>query len=517
MHTPCDKCGSSDANSLYTDGHTYCFACETYGQSQEEAKVVELQPNKKFKLLSGSHASLEKRKLTHRTCQFWDYVVGEVNGKTAQIANHKTPNGQIVGQKIRTAGKEFSVRGNLKEAGLYGQWLWRDKGRTVTVVEGELDALSMSQAFDHKWPVVSVKTGAAGAKKDIKQAIGWLEGFESVIFMFDNDDVGQKAALECAALLTPRKAKIAKLPLKDASEMIMAGRTTELVDAFWGAKVYQPDGIINGADLWEAVSSTEEVHTVPYPYVGLNSKIGGCRLGEIVTVTAGSGLGKSQLTREFAYSLLNEGATIGYVALEESSKRTAQGLMSLHLNKLVHLEDVPEYELKEAFDATLGTGRVFMYDHFGSVDSSNLLDQIRYLVRGCDCQYIILDHISIAISGLEGGDERRIIDNMMTKLRSLVEEVNCGMIVVSHLRRPSGDRGHEEGLMTSLSQLRGSAAIGQLSDIVIGLERNQQDAETSDTTTIRVLKNRWSGETGVATSLQYSKETGRMTEDVVPF
>ena len=249
----------------------------------------------------------------------------------------------------------------------------------------------------------------------------------------------------------------------------------------------------------------------------MNSKIGGCRLGEIVTVTAGSGLGKSQLTREFAYSLLNEGATIGYVALEESSKRTAQGLMSLHLNKLVHLEDVPEYELKEAFDATLGTGRVFMYDHFGSVDSSNLLDQIRYLVRGCDCQYIILDHISIAISGLEGGDERRIIDNMMTKLRSLVEEVKCGMIVVSHLRRPSGDRGHEEGLMTSLSQLRGSAAIGQLSDIVIGLERNQQDAETSDTTTIRVLKNRWSGETGVATSLQYSKETGRMTEDVVPF
>ena len=94
------------------------------------------------------------------------------------------------------------------------------------------------------------------------------------------------------------------------------------------------------------------------------------------------------------------------------------------------------------------------------------------------------------------------------------------MIVVSHLRRPSGDKGHEEGQITSLSQLRGSASIGQLSDIVIGLERNQQDAETSDTTTVRILKNRWSGETGIAGKLTYSKETGRMSEedyDDIPF
>ena len=263
----------------------------------------------------------------------------------------------------------------------------------------------------------------------------------------------------------------------------------------------QPDGIINGADLWEEVSTEKEVHSVPYPYAELNEKIGGCRLGEIVTVTAGSGLGKSQLTREFAYHLLKEGATIGYVALEESSKRTAQGLMSLHLNQLVHLKEVPKADLKEAFDATMGTGRVFMYDHWGSTEGDNLLAKIRYLARGCGCQYIILDHISIVVSGLEGGDERRIIDNMMTKLRSITEELNIGMIVVSHLRRPSGDKGHEEGVMTSLSQLRGSAAIGQLSDIVIGLERNQQDEESSNITTLRVLKNRWSGETGIAGQL----------------
>ena len=513
MHTPCNKCGSSDANSLYTDGHTFCFSCKHYEQSSEQERIVD-NVVKEVNFKTGEYKPLVKRCLTEKTTRFWDYQSGE----GVQVANYKDKNGKTVAQKLRYPDKTFAVVGDLKEAGLFGQSLWRDGGRTCVITEGEIDAMSVSQAFDHKWAVVSVKTGAAGAKRDIKKSIEWLEKFESVVFMFDMDDVGQEAAQECAALLSPRKAKIARLPLKDANEMIQAGRQPELIDAFWGAREFAPDGIINGEDLWEEVSTEKQVHTVPYPYEGLNNKIGGCRLGEIVTVTAGSGLGKSQLTREFAYHLLNEGATIGYVALEESSKRTAQGLMSLYLNKLVHLQDVPTEELREAFDATLGTGRVFMYDHWGSTESDNLLAKIRYLARGCGCQYIILDHISIVVSGIEGGDERRIIDNMMTQLRSLTEELGIGLIVVSHLRRPNGDKGHEEGIMTSLSQLRGSAAIAQLSDIVIGLERNQQDAETSNTTTVRILKNRWSGETGVAGQLHFNTTTGRMSEEYdIPF
>jgi twinkle protein len=114
---------------------------------------------------------------------------------------------------------------------------------------------------------------------------------------------------------------------------------------------------------------------------------------------------------------------------------------------------------------------------------------------------------------MDGGDERRLIDNTMTKLRTLTEEVQCGMVLVSHLKRPEG-KGHEEGAVTSLAQLRGSAAIAQLSDMVIGLERNQQDIDNPNLTTVRILKNRWTGETGIACHLTYSKETGRMTETI---
>jgi twinkle protein len=178
----------------------------------------------------------------------------------------------------------------------------------------------------------------------------------------------------------------------------------------------------------------------------------------------------------------------------------------LHLRK-----DVNEKELKEAFDSCLATGKFFTYDHFGSMDSNNLMNRIRYMAKGCGCGWIILDHLSIVVSGMGDGDERRLIDNTMTKLRSLVEELKVGMIIVSHLKRPEG-RGHEEGATTSLSQLRGSAGIAQLSDMVLGLERNQQDDTTRNRTIVRILKNRFTGETGIASYLEYDAQRGRLTD-----
>lgn len=511
----CPHCGSSDANALYDDGHHFCFSCNKYTPSEDEPVTTAIAQPKDFNFIQGETRALAKRKLSLDTTKMWGYTVGEVNGQPVQIANYRDTKGLVVGQKIRFPNKEFIFKGDTKKAGLYGQHLWRDGGRQIVITEGEIDAMSVSQALQNKWPVVSVVNGAAGAKKNLSNNIEWLEKFDSIILMFDQDEPGQKASEECSLLFTPGKAKIAKLPLKDPNEMLQQGRVKELVDCMWEAKVHRPDGILSGQDLWELVSTVDHVESANYPYNGMNELTHGIRKGEIVTVTAGSGIGKSQLTREFAYSLLKQGETIGYIALEESVKRTALGLMAIELNKPVHLgeSEIPEGELKDAFTNTVGSGRVYLYDHWGSTDSDNLLAKVRYLVRACGCSYIILDHLSIVVSGMGDGDERRLIDNTMTKLRTLTEELQCGLILVSHLKRPEG-KGHEEGAATSLAQLRGSAAIAQLSDMVVGLERNQQDKDNPNLTTVRILKNRWSGETGVACHLEYSKETGRMTETI---
>jgi len=512
-HTSCPRCNSIDNLAVYDDGHSWCFTpgCG-YREGGEHSEDQIFEEKNSMEFIKGEIEPLKVRKLTKATVDKWSYQVGEFKGKKVQIANYKK-DGHVVAQKLRFPNKDFLFIGDTKNCGLYGKHLW-EKGKMITICEGEIDAMSVSQAQGNKWPVVSIPTGAAGAKRAIQNDLEYLENFESVILMFDQDDAGQKAIDDCVQLFSPGKCKIATLPLKDPNEMIQAGRGAEIINQIWNAKSYRPDGIIDGRDTWDLVSTSQKVESMPYPFNGLNNMTQGIRKGEIVTITAGSGVGKSQICREIAYSLMLQDQKVGYLALEENTKRTALGFVGLYLNKPIHLQNVDysKEELKDGFDNVLGTGNLYLYDHWGSMEINHLFNKIRYLVKGVGCSHIILDHITIILSGLEGGDERRMLDFVMTKLRSLVEELQCSLILVSHLRRPSGDKGHEEGVRTSLNQLRGSHGIAQLSDIVIGCERNQQDAENPDLTTVRVLKNRWTGETGVADSLHYSKETGRMQE-----
>ena len=509
--TSCPSCGSSDANAVYSDGHHYCFSCTTYTHGQDAERGA--RPMMPQLIPFGETQSLPKRGLTEETCRKYKYSLGEYHGQPVQIATYCDIAGNPVAQKLRFKNKDFKFIGDTKAAGLYGQHLWKEGGKMLVITEGEIDCLSISQAQGNRFPCVSVGTGAAGAKKAVANNLEFVESFERVIIMFDNDQTGIDAAKEVASILSVGKAAICTLPLKDANEMLVSGKQSQLIDAMWQAKTYRPDGIIAGIDLWEVVSTEDNTETVLYPFHGLNQKTLGMRRGELVTITAGSGVGKTQICREIAYHLLRENQTIGYIALEESTKRTALGLMGLDINVPLHIdkEGIDENALKSAFTNTVGSGRVYLYDHFGSLATDNLLNKIRYLAKGCGVGFVILDHVSIVVSGVDDGDERKAIDVIMTKLRSLCEETGIGIILVSHLKKPSGDKGWEDGLQISLNSLRGSAGIAQLSDICIGVERNQQ-GDNPDVSLIRVLKNRFSGDTGIATYVHYNKETGRMTE-----
>ncbi len=419
---------------------------------------------------------------------------------------------EVVAQKLRFEDKNFKCIGTPHF--FFGQHLFPNGGRKLTITEGEIDCLTVSQVVgDNKYPVVSLPSGAQNAKTIFRKHMDWLNSFDEVILMFDSDNAGQAAVEACSHILPIGKIKVAKLPMKDPNDMIMHGRAKELISAFWDAKVWRPDDIICGTDLYERLTTTKVFESVTYPFNGLNEKTHGCRKGEISLFAAGSGIGKSQICKEIIYHILKTtDKKVGYIALEESIERTANSIIGLAMNKLLHLEPIlADDTFKEAYEATVGSGRFFLYDHWGSMESDNLLNHVRYMVKALEVEYIVLDHLSIVVSGLGDGDERRMIDNIMTKLRALVEETKVGLILVSHLKRPQGI-GHEDGGRTHLSQLRGSAGIAQMSDICCGLERNQQCEENSNRTTIRVLKNRFSGETGIACQVEYSPNTGRLTE-----
>ena len=157
---------------------------------------------------------------------------------------------------------------------------------------------------------------------------------------------------------------------------------------------------------------------------------------------------------------------------------------------------------------------MFIHSHLGVTDIEEFFSKLRYIIIGCECKWVIVDHLHMLVNVLSEGDERRGIDSLMNRLRSLVEETGVGMLLVSHLRRAAGERGHEKGIQVSLSHLKGSQGIAQLSDCVIALERNQQanNAEEANTTRVRVLKSRYTGDTGLACALKYDTESGRLYE-----
>ena len=184
-HEPCPKCGSKDNLARYTDGHAWCFGCGYYEGIEKEVTSMEF--------VQGECVPLNKRNISQATVDHWSYQVGDYKGKKVQIANYRNDQGTIKAQKIRFPNKDFLFIGDTKSCGLYGKHLWRDGGKMVVITEGELDALSVSQVQGNKWPVVSVPTGSAGARKAIAQDLEWLEQFDSVIFMFDQDEAGRKA------------------------------------------------------------------------------------------------------------------------------------------------------------------------------------------------------------------------------------------------------------------------------------------------------------------------------------
>lgn len=516
----CPHCDSSDAYTKYDDGGAFCFSCrraDTVGTSTQSAPKTQEPVTQ----IAGVSAPLPDRGISQATCEKYGVQVEfSPDGKIArQLYPHYDPNTneQVAVKTRHVASKGFSWAGDRTSLGLFGQHTCRGRGKYITITEGEIDCLSMSQLFDNKYDAVSLRDGAGSAKRDIREQLEWLEGYDNIILCFDADAAGRLAVEEVRDLFSPNKLKIMQLPkgCKDANDAIKEKRIKELVDCFWGAKTYCPDGIVGGSDTWDSILKKRATPSVPYPWSGLNKLTRGMRGSELVTVTSGSGMGKSQIMREVQFHLFqNTDSNIGILALEEDVARTALGIMSVEANRLLHVEeDVDENELRPYWEATMGTGRFFLFDHFGSTAIDNIVARVRYMAKALDCQYVFLDHLSIVVSSQENGDERKAIDEVMTRLRTLVQETGITLFLVSHLRRSEG-KSHEEGGSVSLGQLRGSQSIAQLSDMAIGMERNQQheDATERNTTLIRVLKNRFTGETGPACKLFYDKDTGRMIE-----
>ena len=483
----------------------------------------------------GEYKDLPHRRLSADTCRMYGY---SVNGQI-EIASY-IRDGKVVGQKLRRPDKKFSCLGDMSAPPLFGQHLWKMGGKRIVVTEGEIDCLTIAQAQDCKWPVVSLPTGASAAASSVKANYEFLASYDEVVLCFDSDEPGRAAAIAAAEILPPGKAKIVTLPRKDANEMWMAGEARQLITCLWEAQTYRPDGIMHVKDVAPSSCAAGEVWEFPWPT--LTDYLIGQRAGEITLWTSGTGSGKSTIIRELAMHHLDQGRPVGMIMLEESPSETVDDIVSLLINKPVRRThalhalnslrvatgkpavpadfddslDAEEYTLARM---ALDKKPLYIYDHLGSSSFDNLINRIEYMAVGLGCKVVILDHITAAVAGMlansdDGGSERLMIDEMMKQLRSIVERTGIHLDVISQLRKPSSGKGYEEGARITVQDLRGSGSLASVPNTVIALERDRQnpDKDMSNTTVVRVLKNRFTGQSGIASALRYDYRSGRLNE-----
>ena len=514
---PCPLCHSSDACETYPDGHSFCYSCyKPSRQNISEFSLEKFSRSNTIKQLTKPTKGLMDRGISLAAAQRFMIDVDETG-------HHFYPyfdkDGRHAGNKVRTiASKEFRCEGDIPAWTLFGQHLFHAGQSAITVVEGECDAAAVWDCFGGRdYPVVSVTNGAAGSARDCAKNFEYLNSFEKIVICFDKDEAkvnpttgeirypGQEAALSVAALFPLGKARILTLQKgKDPNEYLSKGLAEEFVREWWKAPIYTPTGLKLGSEMWEEISNPVKHEAIPYPYEGLNKATYGIRLSELVLITADTGVGKTSILKEFEHHVLKMDirAGVGLLHIEEPNVDTALGLMSISADKPLHLPDVRETvskeELNRYYTDVIDTDRLVLWDHFGSNSIDEVLSKIRHMVA-LGCKYIIIDHLTILVSD-QSGDERKQLDEISTKLKTLCMERKLAIICVIHTNRQG--------------KVRSSAGPEQVANIVFKLGREIEAVDDFRRNVLRVTctKNRFCGITGPVLLAEYSPETGRLLE-----
>lgn len=487
---------SQDNLAIYDDGHEFCYA----GHGLIKGDVEDFIVSENF-----TYEYIPLRGLNQETLRKFDIKTKvDPHGKPVAVG-FLYPNGSYKVRSLVHKDFHWSQKHPDTVPGLFGIHAFSGgSSKTITITEGEFDAASIYQVTGS--PAVSVRSSGSAAS-DCIAARSFLNSFERIVLALDGDARGAEAASAIARLFDFNKVfQIKFTKYKDANDYLQAGEGNELRQLWLNCKKYQPETIVSDFKDFEKILKEPLRQGVPYPFPSLNEMTYGIRPAESVLITAQEGVGKTEIMHAIEYNILREtDYHVGAIYLEEPKRRHLQALAGLELRKPVHLPDsgVTPDETYSALRNLLGENeRLHVYSHFGSDDPESLLDTIRFLVSALGCRIVCFDHISMAVSGLAGEDERRALDYLSTRLEMMVKELDFGLIMVAHVN--------------DYGQTRGSRLISKIADIRIDATRDisNPDPLVRNRTSLVISKNRFCGKTGPACDLLFDPRTYTFSEFV---
>jgi len=548
-HAACigDDCTSSDGMAVYIkeiDGKqihdAYCFVCTNYfNHSQLEELGVKIKEgkNKVSEVVDFTNIQVipfrgwKERGIGQPVSTKYG-VHTEIENSFDVVARYypSTSDGKLVGFKKRTSPiKDFVGIGSTKATNeMFGQSVFEAGQKYLVICTGEEDALAFAQALYSKkdgteyWtPAVSVTCGDGSIIKQFKANFEYINSFSKVILAFDQDESAQKYVEEAARLLTPGKAFIAKFPqgVKDASDMVKAGRSAELKQLFWKATPFSRVDVLHLSQMWDDFESEDNNVKIPFPasWSHLNEMMnGGMEKGEITIIGALTSIGKSSIVNNVVYSLIeNTHFKVGAMYLEGTKREVVRDLLSLDAGmnlRTVNRENVDIEALKSRFFENLAKKDQFVYvDHQGSISTTEIFDKLNYLAKAENCDVIVIDPVQ---AGVNSSDNGAIIEFMDTLLKFAKETDTC-VVAISHMRKPSEENPHA----VTEYQLMGSSSLNQIAfnTILISRDKMNPDPIKKSATKLQLVKCRRTGNTGDAGWLRYDGATTHMFATSDPY
>ena len=536
---PCPKCGSSDSLALYQDHGGYCFSkCGYVSQNQLDGKINKTSHSRRAKSMYNIEevngyglADLSYRGIKPETVERYGVrqaVRPEDGEKDKQAIFYPAGLGGGWKRKNALTKKDMEIVGDY--GGLFGQSVFTRGGKFAIITEGEEDALAVWQAFHDKgkdYTVLSLPNGSSCGGLDKREVWDYLTSFEGLLLLFDNDEQGSEAVEKFADLYsTEVKLKIGDWPdgVKDANDAIKQGKQGEIYKTVSRAREYQPEMVIPGSEIsldmvTEPIKKGHDLRRFPE----LSRKIGGIRDGELTTVMAPPGVGKSTWVAEVGYELIKHtDEKVAWMFLEEDLKKAAQRLIAIDNNVPLpryRLDPsiIPENKVKESYDALINNDRTWFISlgASGRVSVDRLLHLLRYY-RSQGVTRFIFDHISIVFSHDDRDNERKLIDNVLSEVAAFCAATASHVIMVAHIRRQTqkmyktDEINDAKWLIIDPDQARGSGSFEQLSFNIVSLEPEYVEDEARGRVRLNVKKSREWGHVGPADILKMNSSTGRL-------
>ena len=217
------------------------------------------------------------------------------------------------------------------------------------------------------------------------------------------------------------------------------------------------------------VLNTKEQAVISTGYKALDEIIDGFRPSQLVTIGAGTGVGKSAFAVNLALNITNQGYKVGLWSFEMDKEEVYQRIISniTEISRKDRLHAEERYNaVKKYFKEAKDNIQIFT-DRIKDLGSFYLHCRKESIKE--NMKVIIIDYVQlIHLSGFTGLNRVSEIELITKTLKNMASELGITVIILSQLSREYQKRENKQPI---LSDLRDSGSIEQDSNLVIFLHR----------------------------------------------